>query len=66
MTKLTMIELEIDYKLLSNQKALLMESIEVSKSKDHKEALTGILHLIDAIQDEAVESGLPEEEVFLK
>jgi hypothetical protein len=58
----------IDWGLLKKQKASLLDVIETISSKDNeqkKDDLTGILHLIDAIQDYAVDSmGLQEDEVF--
>lgn len=70
---------ETDWKLLREQKEHLLEVItstvpdtsnsfgllHVSMNKQQHLALQGILHLIDSIQDDAVDSqGLSEEEVF--
>jgi len=62
--------MNIDFKMLAKQKLTLLEVIALCDpltggSKTVSEDLTGILHLIDALQDEAVKNGTPEEEVFL-
>lgn len=58
----------LDFDLLRKQKLLLLQIIDdenATISAEQHEALSGIICLIDAIQDEAVDSyGLPEEEVF--
>jgi hypothetical protein len=47
---------KIDWSELRNQKRLLLETINNdSVSPEHKEALEGILSLIDAVQDYAVD-----------
>jgi len=52
-------ELEpIDYVTLREQKRSLLECT------DQFPILHGLVHLIDAIQDQAVDSGIPEENVF--
>ena len=58
--------LNIDWDLLRKQKATLLEEIQLAESGDTPDVaddLTGILHLIDAIQDEAAEE-FGEETVF--
>jgi len=57
---------KIDWLELRNQKRLLLETINNDAvSPEHKEALEGILSLIDAVQDYAVdEMGMSEEDVF--
>lgn len=57
---------QIDWSLLRNQKTLLLETINNNAvSPMHKKALEGILHLIDAVQDYAVdEMGISEMHVF--
>ena len=58
----------IDYPLLRQQKLTLLKVIDRSSAfryKQEEEDLTGILHLIDSIQEDAVdEEGIPETEVF--
>ena len=58
----------IDWEMLKEQKAHFVSVIYSGELKsDQKEALEGILHLLDAIQDHAVDSmGISEEEVFGK
>ena len=60
---------KIDYKMLGEQKQALLvtiDNLEKKREKENAEHLTGILHLIDSIQDKAVEEGFPENEVFPK
>ena len=60
--------MNIDLKALHKQKLTLLQVIDNCANEGCKstaEDLTGILHLIDALQDEAVKNGTPEEEVFL-
>lgn len=58
------IDANIDWALLRKQKKSLMEVI-VPYFGEIEENLTGILHLIDNIQDSAVESGKwTEKEIF--
>ena len=47
------VDLNISFSLLRKQKAQLIETIEKTKPIKEKELLTGILHLIDGIQDAA-------------
>lgn len=55
--------LDIDFDELKKQKALLAKTI--NESDENLAELDGILHLIDSIQDYAVdELGMDEEEVF--
>lgn len=54
----------MDWTLLRKQKHTLLSTINNANSEE-KEDLMGILHLIDALQDEAVAKGeADEEEVF--
>jgi len=60
----------VDFKLLAKQKVELVTVINNGTAegitKKQENALQGILHLIDHIQDQAVnEAGLPEDEVFI-
>jgi hypothetical protein len=57
---------KIDWKLLKEQKARLNNIIEVANIfQEDVDALTGIQHLIDTIQDYAVDKmGLSDKEVF--
>lgn len=59
---------KIDWALLRKQKLTLLEIIDQVEADcrwERAEDLTGILHLIDAIQDDAVDSGeFTEHEVF--
>ena len=59
---------KIDWVLLKNQKSSLLETITKAEQVGNKELtddLEGILHIIDALQDYAVDSmGLSDEEVF--
>ena len=50
----------LDWNALREQKYLLIELIE----KDANSPLWGLVNLIDAIQDAAVDEGVPETEVF--
>lgn len=57
----------IDWKLLKKQKSdlLIVLSKNESITEEQIESLSGILHLIDGIQDYAVDiCGVPETEVF--
>jgi hypothetical protein len=59
----------MDWKMLKAQKRLLLEAMNVGNKVTEKqaEALHGILHLIDAIQDAAVDDlGFTSMEVFQK
>jgi len=57
---------KIDFNLLSEQKLQLLTMIEYSTFDQDKEAMTGIINLIDHIQDSAVLIGYKaENEVFL-
>lgn len=59
------VELEIDFTALKGQKAELLKVIGETKSKERLENLSGILHLIDGIQDHAVEDlGIDENLIF--
>lgn len=56
---------EIDYGLLREQKAWLLGRIDEPSWPDGRGERDGLLHLIDAIQDFAVDRmGKPEREVF--
>ena len=62
---------KIDYKMLREQKAILINMIQDWGEADDEQQVIdaikceGILSLIDAIQDNAVDTlGLPESEVF--
>jgi hypothetical protein len=62
-----LIDDNIDWALLREQKQYLVEVISPHYGDEHTEAdqLSGILHLIDGIQDGAVESGKwTEKEIF--
>jgi predicted ATPase len=55
----------VDYNLLAKQKSLLMSIREELLSPEQHDALRGVIHLIDAIQDYAVDAlGHEESEVF--
>ena len=61
--------MNIDWALLRQQKIHLLEVIEylgdTEMTPTHKDSLEGIVHLIDSIQDSAVdEEGYDEDEVF--
>ena len=51
----------IDWELLRNQKADLVESM-MSNETPSEATMTGLVNLIDNIQDEAVDSGVMSEE----
>jgi hypothetical protein len=60
-----------DYKLLAEQKQSLLKVIDryealhsIGGSKTIADHMTGILHLLDALQDAEVDTGTPEEKVF--
>ena len=56
---------KIDFKDLKGQKQTLLEKIDKAKTKKEKDNLTGLLNLIDTIQDEAVDKhGYSEKDVF--
>ena len=60
--KCTIVLENVDLEALRYQKEALIAVIDFFNSK---ESLTGILHLIDSIQDYAVDvAGLPESEVY--
>ena len=55
----------IDWEQLKSQKLLVLEAIDDTNSERIADALTGILHLIDDIQDHAVDvMGINEKTVF--
>lgn len=56
----------IDYRMLKGQKGYLAGILENPLlSQNEKDAIEGVLNLLDSIQDKVVELGiLPEEEVF--
>lgn len=56
----------IDYKMLYNQKQVLVNTQKNPLlTQNERDALEGVLNLIDSIQDKVVELDiLPEEEVF--
>lgn len=59
------IELYIDYNLLKIQKKCLLDVIELVNNEETKEHLTGLLGIIDSIQDHAVEElGMDENIIF--
>jgi len=58
---------EEGFKMLAQQKATLYNTVlkaGADGSSKEEEDLTGILHFLDHIQDEAVEEGVPQEIVF--
>jgi len=56
---------KIDFKDLKRQKQTLLEALGQAKTKKKAEDLNGILNLIDALQDEAVDKhGYKEKTVF--
>lgn len=59
---------EIDWPALKQQKQVLLQGIDFLEKNQQVEraaALNGILHLIDHLQDAAVDDlGLPEDQVF--
>jgi hypothetical protein len=60
-------DMEVDWPLLREQKQTLLKVIDesaVCRRPARERDLTGILHLIDAVQDKAVEEGVSEEVVF--
>ncbi len=58
---------KIDFKELKRQKQTLLVSIGKAKTKKQAEDLNGILQLIDAIQDEAVDKyGYSAKKVFIE
>lgn len=57
--------MKLDWNLLRAQKLCLLEITDVSSNPGHILAIAGILSVLDAIQDEAVENGdATEDEVF--
>lgn len=54
--------LSIDWALLRQQKAALLEII--FQGTPYEDQLDGLVHLIDAIQDQSVQCGIPEAEIF--
>ena len=57
--------MQIDWKLLQKQKMVLLDVIDKNVDLETIQALNGILSLLDAIQDDAVESGsATEQQVF--
>ena len=60
---------KIDWKLLRDQKAILLAMVTELEEKEpaRSQTLQGIIHLIDSIQDFAVDkAGTPERTVFGK
>lgn len=56
---------KIDFSDLRNQKRELLKVIAQRDLPEHEDELSGILHLIDSLQDYAVdELGLNEKDVF--
>jgi hypothetical protein len=55
---------KMDWGLLRQQKLILLHLREQVFSNEDKDTLSGMIHLLDYIQDIAVEQGLSEEEVF--
>lgn len=58
MTTVMKFELNIDWAQLNSQKQALLRAAQ------NEEELDGIVHLIDSIQDQAVENGIKDDEVF--
>ena len=57
----------IDFKDLKKQKKTLLEAITKAETQKEQDNLNGILHLIDSIQDIAVdEYGYKENKVFMR
>lgn len=54
----------IDWELLKEQKAALLDVLANLKNDKQEKLLEGILCLIDSIQDEAIDAGLSESLVF--
>lgn len=59
----------IDFKLLREQKQALLDLLERDQTLEYLreveiQALDGIIHLLDGLQDSAVDYGMSEEEVF--
>jgi hypothetical protein len=55
--------LRIDWKRLHAQKEALLDTIDLLGGF-HPHPLEGIIYLLDELQDQAVEQGVPEDEVF--
>jgi flagellar basal body P-ring protein FlgI len=56
-----------DWKLLSDQKQTLLETLEGKADPTYelnKSHLQGLVHFLDHVQDQAVEAGVPEKTVF--
>lgn len=58
--------LTTDYKMLGEQKQSLLIAIEQAMEEGIANDLTGILHLIDSLQETAVKIGIPETIVYPK
>jgi hypothetical protein len=56
----------IQYQLLKEQKQSLLIAIEQAFEEGIANDLTGILHLIDSLQETAVKIGIPETNVYPK
>lgn len=61
----------IDWSLLREQKQQLLHSIDLydlpsqgEVARATRDRLVGIVHLLDALQDCAVQTGMPEDKVF--
>lgn len=65
MIKNVILNLRIDFEALRRQKLVLIEQALNTGDESFKEALSGILGVLDTIQDQAVdENGLNEADVF--
>ncbi len=53
----------VDWPLLRDQKQVMLRVIDTVFDME-KEALTGILHLLDHLQDEAEKRGVPTADLF--
>ena len=64
-TRVVRPELRIDFRALSEQKIALIQIMNGPCVDDAQEsAIEGLLNLVEAIQDQAIEDGVDETEVF--
>lgn len=59
------ITMNIDFEALREQKMVLLKIANRTQNPENRDALDGIVHLLDAVQDQVVNSGqLTEAQVF--
>lgn len=49
--------MDIDFEALREQKMVLLKIANRTQNPDNRDALDGLIHLLDAVQDQVVNSG---------